>query len=170
MTVTLREARPDDANRVRDLHIAAIEGLDTDAYDDEQVAAWAHDREPESYPIESAETHFVVAEADDRQVGFGWLQTKADGYAAASVDGELTAVYVHPSAARQGVGSRIRAELEAAARGRGIDKLGLWASKNAVPFYEAAGYRRVTDHTVEFDDGVSGTVVEMIKHLDDPIE
>jgi putative acetyltransferase len=45
MEVVLREAVPDDAPRVRDLHLASIEALGPQAYSDEQVAAWAHERD-----------------------------------------------------------------------------------------------------------------------------
>jgi Acetyltransferases len=173
MDVILREAVPDDAPRMRDVHLASIEALGPQAYSDEQVAAWAHERDPAEYPIETDETHVLVAEADgdtnsegrDRIVGFGWLKPEADDYLEVAVDGEITTLYVHPAVAREGVGTRLYTELEAKARRRGVESLGLWASRNAVPFYEAQGYRRVTDHTIEFDDGVEGTVVEMRKLL-----
>lgn len=145
------------------MHLASIEGLAGGDYDDEQVAAWAHDRDPGDYPIGSPDAHVVVAERGDRVVGFGWMKPDADDYFEAAVEGEITAVYVHPSVAREGVGTRIYDELEATARQYGIDSLGLWASRNAVSFYEAQGYRRVTEHVVEFHDDVEGTVVEMRK-------
>jgi putative acetyltransferase len=174
MDVRVREAVPDDASRILDVHLDAIEALGPAAYSDEQVAAWAHDRDPAEYPLETDETYAVVAERnggdnsedpDSRLVGFGWMRPDADDYFETAVDGEITALYVHPSVARQGVGTRLYAELEAEARRRSIESLGLWASRNAVPFYEAQGYRRVTEHTIEFDDGVEGTVVEMQKRL-----
>ncbi|ERH08280.1 MAG: acetyltransferase [halophilic archaeon J07HX64] len=165
MDVTVREAVPDDAPRIRAVHLDAIEALGGEAYSDEQVAAWAHDRDPAEYPIETTETHAVVAEREKRLVGFGWMRPDAEEYLKAPVDGEITAVYVDPSVARQGVGTRLCTELEAAARRHGVESLGLWASRNAVPFYEAQGYRRVTEHTIGFGDGVEGTVVEMQKQL-----
>ena len=57
--------------------------------------------------------------------------------------GEVRAVYVHPDHARHGVGSALLAELEGYARGRGLDRLSLQSSLNAVGFYERAGYERV---------------------------
>lgn len=165
MDVTVREAVPADRRAVRDVHLASIEGFGGEAYDERQVEAWAHDRSPDAYPIETPETYFVVAAADDRVVGFGWLQPDAGDYFERPVDGEITAVYVHPSVARRGVGSRLYDALEAHARNLAVESLGLWASRNAVPFYEAKGYRRVTEHVHEFHDGVEGTVVEMCKSL-----
>jgi len=160
MDVVVREAVPDDAPRVREVHLDSIETLGGQAYSDQQVAAWAHDRDPAEYPIETEATYAVVAEADDRLVGFGWMRPDVEGLVA-PIDGEITALYVDPSVARRGVGTRLCTDLESKARRCGVESLGLWASRNAVPFYAAQGYRRVTEHTIEFDDGVEGTVVEM---------
>lgn len=165
MDISVREAAATDAHSIRDVHLASIDGLAGQCYDDEQVAAWAHDRDPESYPIESPETFFLVAERGDRIVGFGWMKPEADDYFQTTVEVEITAVYIHPSVARQNVGSRIYEELEAYARLENIRSLGLWASLNAVSFYESHGYTVVTEHTLEFHDGVEGGVVEMRKTL-----
>lgn len=107
----------------------------------------------------------MVAEQDVRLIGFGWMKPVADEYFEAAVDGEITAVYVHPSVARQGVGTRIYTELEAAARQIGVESLGLWASLNSVSFYEKHRYQRITEHTLEFNDDIEGTIVEMRKLL-----
>ena len=112
MDVVVREAVPDDASRIREVHLDAIEGLGHQAYSDEQVAAWAHDRDPAEYPLEMDETYAVVAERsggdssgspDSRLVGFGWVTVDADDSLETAVDGEITALYVHPSVARQGL-------------------------------------------------------------------
>lgn len=165
MQVEVRAATADDAAPIRDVHLASIEGMGGEEYDDEQVAAWAHDRDPGEYPIDAPDAHLVVAERDDRVVGFGWLKPDAGDYLEAAVEGEVTAIYVHPSVARQGVGTAIYDELEARARQQGVGSLGLWASHNAVAFYESCGYSPVTEHTVEFSDGVEGFVVEMRKEI-----
>lgn len=165
MGVSIREAVAADATAIRDLHLLSIEGLGGDTYTQAQIDAWAHERDPGEYPIDSPETSFVVAEWGDSLVGFGWTKPDADDYFECDVGGEITAVYVHPDATQEGIGSRIYAELEGYARGEGVLSLGLWASLNAVAFYEAQGYERVTEHTHEFSDGVEGTVVEMRKML-----
>lgn len=165
MDIEVREAVRSDALQMRAVHLASIESLGHEGYDDEQVAAWAHDRDPDAYPIESSETRVAVAERDGEIVGFGWLKPEADDYFDSPVDGEITALYVHPSVARQGVGTRLYTRLEKTARQESVRSLGLWASLPSVSFYETQGYRRVTEHTLEFDDGVEGTVVEMQKQL-----
>lgn len=77
----------------------------------------------------------------------------------------MTAVYVRPEIAREGVGSALLAELERVAHERGIETLGLWASLPALPFYLAQGYERVAEHTHEFAPGVEGRIVEMQTEL-----
>ena len=164
MDVSIREATAEDVKRIRDVHLRSIEELSGQAYDETQVEAWAHDRDPEEYPIDADETHVLVAEADG-VVGFGWLREGARQHLRAAVEGELVAVYVHPSIARRGIGSRLCDALEAEADSRGLGSLGLWASLSAVPFYEDRSYDRVTAHAHEYRDGVELTVIEMRKPL-----
>ncbi|PSP40943.1 GNAT family N-acetyltransferase [Halobacteriales archaeon QH_6_64_20] len=160
MNVEVREATPADALAIRDVHLASIEGLGSSAYGAEQVAAWAHDRDPEEYPIDAEDTYFIVAERETI-VGFGWLAFESGAHLVSEVDAEVVAVYVHPAVARQGVGSALLAELEAAARERDVETLGLWASLPALCFYLSHGYERVAEHTHEFAPGTKGRVVEM---------
>lgn len=163
MEVSVREAIVGDAQRIRDIHRASITGLGSRSYTQEQVKAWAHDRDPNEYPIGSDETYFLVAEHEGKVIGFGWMKPEAGEYFQTDVEGEITAIYIHPSVARRGVGSRIYDELEAHAVQNNIHSLGLWASRNAVPFYEAKGYAHVQDHVHEYHDGIDLTLVEMEK-------
>ena len=165
MSLSVREAVAGDAQQIRDVHLSSIEGLGKQSYTEEQVAAWAHDRDPENYPIESEDTYFVVAEDTSGVVGFGWMNPEAGEYLQTEVEGEITAIYVRPSAARDGVGSRIYSTLERKALQRDIASVGLWASRNAVPFYEAQGYERVGEHSYEYRDEIELTLVEMRKQL-----
>lgn len=166
MAGEIREATAADAPALCDVHVASITGLGPEAYDDRQVEAWARGREPGDYPIETDETHVLVAEREDRVVGFGWLKPAADDYVEHDVDAEITAVYVHPNVAGEGIGSGIYERLEARARDAGATSLGLWASRNAVAFYEAHGFEGVTVHEIAFDDEITGTVLEMRQSLE----
>jgi putative acetyltransferase len=163
--MTIREAVADDGSAVLSVHLESIEQLGSAAYTSEQVAAWAHARDPQSYPIDEDHAHFVVAEREECVVGFGWLETDPGDHLDAAVDREVIAVYVHPSVAREGVGSALLTELERFARDENASSLGLWSSLNAVEFYMAHGYEQVTEHVFEFDAGIEGTVVEMRRKL-----
>lgn len=166
----VREARPGDAEAIRTVHREAITELGSAAYDGEQVEAWARGVESADYAAIDADGYcFLVAVEDGDVAGFGsvWFGSP-DGYES-SADAEVTAVYVHPSVARQGVGSALLAALERRARERGVRTLGLSSSLSAVGFYEAHGYERVRAYVHEFSSGestgVEGRVVEMKKVL-----
>lgn len=163
MEPSVREAEAVDARDIRDVHLASILALGGQTYTDKQVQAWAHDCDPAQYPIDSKQTYFLVAEHEGQIVGFGWMKPEADDYFETDIDGEITAIYVHPTAVRNGVGTRIYDKLEAQAIRENVESLGLWASLTAVPFYEAQGYTRLTDHQHEYH-GETLTLVEMNKH------
>lgn len=163
MEVEVREAVEGDGRRIRDVHLASSSEFGSQGYTDEQVEAWSHDRNPEDYPISDEDTYFIVAEAEKRVVGFGWMSAETGEYFQHDIDGEITATYVHPSVSGQGVGSRIYAELEGEAVSQLWDSLGLWASRNAVPFAKSQGYERVTEQVHEYRYNVDLTVIEMVK-------
>lgn len=167
MTLSIRLARAEDAEALRDVQLGSIRGLGTESYSDEKVEAWAHERDPGDYPIDDADSTIFVAEQGGSIVGFGWLTLAADEDFEADVDGKISAIYVHPGFARRGVGTTIYQALETRAREEGLESLGLWASLNAVPFYERQGYSTVRELTYEFDDGVEGRTLEMQKRLED---
>lgn len=167
----IREATAEDAKAIRAVHRASIEGLGPQAYNRRQVEAWARGCRSADYAttIEAAETVCLVADRDGGVVGFGTLRAVApDGYVS-DPDGEVTAVYVFPGVAREGIGTELYAAIERRARSRGIETLGLSASLNAVPFYQAQGYDRIREYDHEFssheDTGVTGTIVEMVTEL-----
>jgi len=112
---------------------------------------------------------YVVADRDGVVVGFGSLKWESSKDYETNAGAEVTAVYVLPSVAREGVGTEIYSELERRAREQGVTVLGLTASLPAVQFYEAHGYDRVTNNDHEFSShegtGVTGRVVEMEKKL-----
>lgn len=180
----IREATADDVEAIRAVHGASIRGLGPEGYDAEQVAAWAAGVEGADYgDVTDPDCHFVVAEAEGDVVGFGSLryggegdagdETEAEGNEGADptdTEAEITGVYVHPDAARGGVGSALLAELEGDARDRGVDALTLQASLPAVEFYDHHGYHRVAERDHEFSagegTGVEGVVVEMRRRLD----
>ncbi len=167
----VRDATVEDAEAVRKLHAESIGKLGPESYDEEQVEAWAKGCESAEYAsaIEGEGGDFVVAEDDGTVVAFGSVKFDSpEGYVA-TVDAEITGVYVQPSVARTGVGSAVLAELEQRTRERGVRALGLTASLNSIPFYESHGYERVREHGHEFSSsestGVTGTVVEMKTEL-----
>lgn len=155
----VRQARDSDAAEMLDLHVASIRTFGPDAYDDDAVEAWAYKEDGPSYPIDNPDHVVVVAESEDGQLaGFGDVVPD---------EGALYAVYVHPDHARVGVGTGILERLEAEARTRGCETLELTASKNAVGFYERAGYDRIesVEHEPSGPHEVTLECVRMRKSL-----
>ncbi|MFP9190296.1 GNAT family N-acetyltransferase [Natronosalvus vescus] len=149
--VTVRPARPEDSEALVAVHLAAIRELGATAYDPDQVDAWAANKDPDGYPVESEDDHFVVATHEGAVVGFGHL---------ASEHREVQAVYVHPDHARAGCGSALLEHLEATARADDLERLTLLSSKNAVDFYERHGWRGLewVDH-----ESTGGVVLECLR-------
>lgn len=139
--VSLRRYHPDDAEAVWDLHVTALE--DAGGYDE----AFAHrdadlERVVEEYLGTDGE--FLVAEVDGGErdgelVAMGGFQPHEDEDDAAVV----RRMRVTPDRQREGIGSRVLAELEARAREAGFARLTLDTSTDmtgAMRFYEAHGY------------------------------
>jgi len=167
----VRDAKPADAEAVRTVHYASITGLGPESYNQRQVEAWASGCSTADYTaaINADELDYVVADLDSVVVGFGSLNWEVIGDYDSDVGAEVTAVYVLPSLARKGIGTELYKELEQRAHKQGVTVLGLSASLPAVPFYDAHGYNRVTEHNHEFssheDTDVTGHIVEMKKEL-----
>lgn len=142
--IQFRQASTGDGEHVLALKQAAIEST-TDAYTDEQIAAWRPTRE--AVPVfrqamESDQFIVLIAEADE-PVGYGVLNINA---------ARIDAVYVHPDASGQGLGTSLLRQLENRARMYGLSKLTVVSSKNAIGFYESAGFERVETRTRTIDD------------------
>jgi putative acetyltransferase len=163
--VRVRDATPRDAPAICRVHEAAIAAFGPDAYDDAQVAAWRGDRSAADYEVGADGERWLVAERGGALAGFGVVVEGVGEEFGVESDAEVQAVYVHPEAARSGVGTALLAALEGHAREFGADDAALHASLNAVGFYERRGYERVAERDHEFGDGVTGTVVEMRTEL-----
>jgi putative acetyltransferase len=166
MNIEFREATTEDIDEIGAINRESIEELAGQSYSREQILTWISGISPELYPIESTDAYFLLAERDGDMVGFGWMKPTANDYLDASVDSEITGMYVHPSAAGSGVGSRLYDRLERFAREQDSSSTGLWSSLNAVSFYEKQGYVRVTQQALEYPNGIEVPVVEMQKRLD----
>ncbi|MEG2034226.1 MAG: GNAT family N-acetyltransferase, partial [Janthinobacterium sp.] len=88
------------------------------------------------------------------------------GYAMLDADKhEVDAVFVDPACAGLGIGKRLLAALELLARQRGIVRLHLSASLNAVPFYRGAGFVSLREEAYAHPSGIRLASVAMEKVL-----
>jgi N-acetylglutamate synthase-like GNAT family acetyltransferase len=140
MSVSVREAMPDDVEAVgdvaRDAWYAAYGGF-LDPRTIKRGLAENYDPDLVEAGIDHEEIAFFVAEADGKVVGYASAeQTWAD-------EAELHTLYVHPDRWGEGVGRALFERVEAWARQRDIDRVAAAAlSENAVAtqFFEALGF------------------------------
>jgi GNAT superfamily N-acetyltransferase len=134
----MRAATCGDLDTIAALQTRAIMAQGLDTYGEETCRAWARfGVEIRHHLLNSGS--FFVAEQDGVIVGVA-------GWSADSRERDCAwprYVFVEPSAARRGVGRRLMHRVETEVRAAGRSRLKLWASLNAVPFYQALGYRSI---------------------------
>lgn len=146
-----------DREPVANLHRRSARELGAAAYGDRAAKAWAGDRCRCDYDLRDAGAVFVVAVTApdvtraprvERSPGGGEGDVAGFGHLDLA-SGEVRAVYVNPTYAGEGVGTRLLEHLEDAAREHDVAALEVTSSMNAVGFYEHHGYAVTGDATVE---------------------
>jgi GNAT superfamily N-acetyltransferase len=136
------------------VQIAAIRQLCTSHYSATEIEAWAGPLPPGWYRNVIGERELFVAVEGDTIIGFGQLNLDT---------ADIDAIYVHPSASRQGVGTALLRRLEDIARQHALGSLRLAASLNSVPFYDAMGFHRKRETKFPLLPGVEIASVVMEK-------
>jgi putative acetyltransferase len=152
----IRAAVLSDAGAILRVHTSAIRHVCSAVYDATQIESWTCRKRPEGYLDPIGQHPFLVAIVNGVVVGFSELNPEA---------GEVCAVYVQPDHIRQGIGRHLLLAVEAVAQQRGLARLHLRATLNAVPFYQAHGYIVKGAGSVVLGDGTSLPCVDMRKDL-----
>ena len=76
---------------------------------------------------------------------------------------KIRAIFVHPDHARKGLGSQIRAHVEAAAQAAGFRHYEMGSTLTGVPLYTLNGYRPIEEIAVPLKNGEALSVVKMVK-------
>jgi len=135
----LRPFLPDDTPVLAAIFVAAIEELAGDDYSTAQQEAWAAAADDEvTFGKRLAGELTLIATSKNAPVGFASLKGQD----------HIDMLYVHPSAAGQGVASMLCDALEKLAGGRGAKRLTVDASDNAQPFFAKRGYVATQRNTV----------------------
>jgi putative acetyltransferase len=157
---TIRLAVQADVPAIAEIQEASILSLGAAVYGHDKAQAWLR------FGIEQSrgllrQGEFFVAEAGGLVVGVsGW-----------SPDPErldtawIRYVFVRPEVARQGLGRRLVTTAEDAALAAGRPRLLLWASLNALGFYQALRYQRLRRATWPIAAGIDLDYVLMTKRL-----
>ena len=152
----LRGLVPADLPAVAALHDAAFQALGA-AYTAAHKAAHAAFVRAVDYAPDVLRSDVWVAEENGRLLGSaGWI-------ASAPGEGRIRKVFVHPDAARQGLGTRLVLAAEARARAQGCTRFMLRAYLDAVPLYEKLGYVAERPGEMELLGGVAMPVLFMRK-------
>jgi GNAT superfamily N-acetyltransferase len=129
----IRNARPDEGERLREIAIASKSHW---GYDESQVRTWAAQGDFSAGGL--ARKHFLVAEAGGQAVGFASLIPRADACV-------LDDLWLEPAWIGYGLGSKLFQASAERARQLGAKRLEWEAEPNAVGFYEKMGGRYLRD-------------------------
>jgi GNAT superfamily N-acetyltransferase len=131
--VTIRPARFDEGERLREIAIAAKSHW---GYELTRVRDWA--AQSDFSPAGLTAKTFVVAEAGGRAIGFASLLEHGETWI-------LDDLWIEPEWIGRGIGSRLFAGCVERARESGVKRLEWEAEPNAVGFYEKVGGRYVRE-------------------------
>lgn len=178
--MTLRPAVLSDIPALNHLIAASATGLSTGYYTPAQVASLlAHVFGVDTRLVEDG-TYYVIERGGPPVACGGWSRRRTlfggDQFAARADDAldpavdaaRIRAFFVHPAAARQGLGRQLLAHCEAAARAAGFRRSELMATLPGVPLYQAMGYRPIESVCHDLPDGVQVEFVRMGRSLDPP--
>lgn len=151
---TRRTATRADIAPMWDLRTRAVRQSCASHYPADVIATWSASPAPAGYTALIDQGGAVLALENGQLLG----------YAIANLEtGEIDAVFVDPAAAGRGLGKQLLGACEDLATARGFGVLFVYASLNAVPFYQAAGFRFVRDERYAHPSGISLACVYMEK-------
>lgn len=173
-----RKATLNDEAEISRLISASVRGLAKGIYTDQQIelsirSVFGVDRQ-----LIDDKTYFVAVDPD-RIVGCGgWSRRKtlygASNYAESrepelldpKVDAaKIRAFFVHPDAARRGIGRTILEACEAEAASEGFAQVEMMATLPGVPFYEIQGYVRGEKTDVPVGESENIICIRMTKNI-----
>jgi putative acetyltransferase len=135
----LRPFLATDTPMLAAIFVAAIEQLTGEDYSEAQQEAWASAADDEEKFGKRLAGELTLV---------GTLQNSPVGFASLKGADHIDMLYVHPSAAGQGVATLLCDALEKLAGGRGAKKLTVDASDNAQEFFAKRGYVPMQRNTV----------------------
>jgi putative acetyltransferase len=161
--VLIRPVVAADLDAIAQLQERSIMAFSAPVYGEAKAKAWARLGVQFRHDL-LGEGGFWVAERQDGIVGVG-------GWSPDGLEPDLAwlrYLFVHPQAARRGIGRRLVEQAEGSAHAAGRPRLHVWASLNAVAFYRALGYRRQRRARWPIQTGLDLDNVLMTKRLEPP--
>jgi putative acetyltransferase len=138
--LVLRPFLPADAPLLAEIFRASIAELTGDDYSESEQEAWAASADDEAaFTTRLANALTLLGTVDGSPVGFASLAGTE----------RLDMLYVHPAAARQGVGSMLVDALEKLAASRGAPRLTADVSDSAQDFFRRHGFVATQRNSVQ---------------------
>jgi GNAT superfamily N-acetyltransferase len=166
----IREARPEDAIAVAELHIRAWQAAYRGLLPDDFLDRLDVEERASRYSFGSAEPgapQTILATFGERIGGFATIGPSRDDDAPGM--GEIYALYVEPRSWRGGVGRLLLEEARGRLRERGFEEAILWVlvgNEGAARFYLADGWRPDGAERVEDPYGVVSRVARYRRGLE----
>ncbi len=155
--VVIRSARADDIDDFKEVVKSSITVLCKDYYSEEQIEGLLKQYPgPELYRRWLNERVLIVAEMDEKIIGFAQFDPARSG---------IEAVHVLPEYTYLGIGRNLVREIEKIAREKGVKKLVLDSSINADEFYSKCGYMKKGIGKVKCNNGVELDTISYEKEL-----
>lgn len=178
MSISIRKALPADVEILAFLIRESVRGLARGIYDEGQIELSITSVFGVDHDLIDDGTYFV-AEIDGELAGCGgWSRRKtlygASTYAESrdpeyldpkSDAAKIRAFFVHPRAARKGVGTALLEVCEREARQNGFRVAEMMSTMPGVPLYSARGYAGEDKIEVPVGNGVTITCIRMSKKL-----
>jgi GNAT superfamily N-acetyltransferase len=176
--LVLRPARPSDLPAIEALIARSARELSAGFYSEVQVASLLdHVFGADSQLVRDGTYYVVTTSTGELAAAGGWSRRRTlfggDRMKAAEdppLDPEreparIRAFFVHPAFARRGLGRRLYAECEAAARTAGFGRLALVATLPGEPLYRALGFALDERFSLALPDGVEVPVARMSRPI-----
>ena len=133
----IRLATDEDVDAIADMQARSIMTLGAKAYGRDVCEAWARMGRQVRHSLLDSGTFFVAEQVGRVVAVAGWTEDSREPDCAWA-----RYVFVAPEVAGHGLGRRLMTTVERSVTAAGRRRLQLWASLNAVGFYEKLGYRR----------------------------
>jgi putative acetyltransferase len=122
----------EDKKNISKLHISSIKRLCSRHYTPEQLNVWTSVLTPSVYDQALNEKIFFVAHDSNQDLmGLGILDIQ---------NAEISAIYIHPDAVGNGIGTELLYKLEEIARNSNVLEISVNSTLNAEGFYQTKGY------------------------------
>lgn len=150
--LALRPLLPADVPLLAQIFRASIEELTSDDYSERQQQAWA--------ALADDEAAFGARLAGAMTL-LGTIDGSPAGFASLVAPDRLDMLYVHPAAARHGVGTMLLDALERLAQARGAARLTADVSDSAQDFFRRRGFSPRQRNTIPLgDEWLANTTME----------